>query len=98
MELNDPGTKSMSAPAILDSPTASPGVRCSDMVGLLAAGLEAAEGARVLADCYFERDGRDGYNNDNYCRLLDWIKDARRALGKQPNAEAHRPAEIGKET
>lgn len=30
MELNDPGTKSMSAPAILDSPTASPGVRCSD--------------------------------------------------------------------
>lgn len=75
----------MNNPDVTEQPATPTPVVCSDMVGLLTAGLEAAEGARVLADCYFERDGRDGYNNDNYCRLLDWIKDARRALGKQPN-------------
>lgn len=58
------------------------------LVGLLASGLEAAEGAQVLADLYFEQTDRDGYNNDNYCRLLDWIKDTRRALGKQPNKKS----------
>lgn len=55
------------------------------VVGLLASGLEAAEGAQVLAELYFAQQGRDPSNNDNYCRLLDWIKDVRRALGKQPN-------------
>ena len=29
-----------------------------DRIKLLISGLAAAEGARVLADCYFERDGR----------------------------------------
>jgi len=32
MELNDPGTKSMSETDVTDSPTAPPGVRCSDIV------------------------------------------------------------------
>ena len=47
---------------------------------LLKRGLEAAEGAIVLAECFFDREGRDGCNNDNYCRLIDWIKDVRVAL------------------
>ncbi len=63
-------------------------VSSSELVGLLAAGLEAAEGAQVLAECYFDLQEREPSNNDNYCRLLDWIKDARRALGKQPNDQA----------
>ena len=54
---------------------------------LLKRGLEAADGALVLANCYFERDGRDGCNNDNYCRLLDWMKDARAALDVTPNPD-----------
>lgn len=48
---------------------------------LLQRGIEAAEGALVLADCYFDQDGRDGYNNDNYCRLIDWLKEARQESG-----------------
>ena len=75
----------MSAPDVTEQPAGVAGGSHQRMVGLLASGLEAAEGAQVLADLYFEQTARDGYNNDNYCRLLDWIKDARRALGKQPN-------------
>lgn len=62
------------------------------LVGLLEAGLEAAEGAQVLSECYFKLQEREPTNNDNYCRLLDWIKDARRALVKQPNVKSSEPA------
>ena len=55
----------------------------SDPINLLISGLAAAEGARVLADCYFERDDRDGDNNDNYCRLCDWIEETKSFLEKQ---------------
>jgi len=33
-------------------------------------------GLIVLADLYYERVGRDPYNNDNYCRAKDWINAA----------------------
>jgi len=76
-----------------EPPEVEPPVRYTDLRDLLVRGIAAAEGAQVLAECYFERAGRDGFNNDNYCRLLDWLKDARRALGKQPNAPGERPAD-----
>lgn len=60
----------------------------SELVSLLKSGLEAAEGAQVLAECYFDLQEREPTNNDNYCRLLDWMKDVRRALEKQYNALA----------
>lgn len=49
---------------------------------LLVRGLEAAEGALVLADLYFGSNGEynDGLNNDNYCRLVDWIYAAKQEL------------------
>jgi chromosome segregation ATPase len=36
----------------------------------------------AFADLYFERQGRDPYSNDNYCRAKDWCKLARAALAK----------------
>jgi hypothetical protein len=39
----------------------------------LAEARKAIAGILVLADLYFERDGRDPYNNDNYCRAKDWM-------------------------
>lgn len=42
--------------------------------GLLAEGLKAAEGAQVIANCYFGEHGLDPCNNDNFCRLMDWIR------------------------
>jgi len=56
MELNDPGTKSMSARAILDSPTASPGVRCSDGFSI------PREQLNILRHAI----GYDDNGNDNY--------------------------------
>ena len=72
------------APHIYEPPAVEPLVRCIDLRELLVRGISAAEGAQVLADCYFARAGRDGFNSANYCRLLDWLQDARRTLGKQP--------------
>lgn len=77
--------KTESQTDVTDGPKAPPAVVSSELVGLLTAGLEAAEGAQVLAECYFDLQEREPSNNDNYCRLLDWMKDVRRVLGKQPN-------------
>ena len=55
------------------------------MVSLLADGIAAAEGAQVIAELYFEQQSRDPSNNDNYCRLMDWLKAARRHRDKQAN-------------
>lgn len=66
-------------------PPSDPPVRSSELVGLLTSGLEAAEGAQVVMEAWCA-DGRDPCNNDNYCRLLDWMKDVRRALREQPNS------------
>lgn len=67
-----------------------PPVHPSELVGLLTSGLEAAEGAQVVMEAWCA-EGRDPFNNDNYCRLLDWMKDVRRALGKQPDDESSEP-------
>lgn len=55
------------------------------MVGLLTDGIAAAEGAQVIIELYFQQQDRDPVNNDNYCRLLDWLKAARRHRDKQAN-------------
>ena len=47
----------------------------------LRSAVGAVMGLVVLADLYFERQGRDPYNNDNYCRAMDWLKTARAAMG-----------------
>ncbi len=77
-------------PVVIGKPESEPPVRSSELVGLLASGLEAAEGAQVVIEAKFANEDRDPHNNDNYCRLIDWMKDVRRALGKQPNAGTQR--------
>lgn len=49
------------------------------VMDLIATGTTAMEGARVLADCYFEQVQRDSCNSDNYCRMVDWLREARQA-------------------
>lgn len=49
---------------------------------LLSDGFEAAEGAQVIMNLYFERDNRDPGNNTNYCRVVDWINKTRKVLRK----------------
>ena len=77
-------------------PRGEPPVRSSEIVGLLARGLEAAEGAQVVMEAWCA-EGYDPFNNDNYCRLMNWMRDARRALGKQPNAPHELPARTTKD-
>jgi hypothetical protein len=60
-------------------------VGSSELVLLLARGIEAAEGAQVVIEAKFDAEGRCPYNNDNYCKLLDWIGEAKSALAKQQN-------------
>jgi hypothetical protein len=50
-----------------------------DLLGLLASGLEAAEGAQVVMEAWCS-EGREPGVNDNYCRLIDWIKEVRQAI------------------
>lgn len=56
------------------------------MVSLLADGIKAAEGAQVIVEAYYEDDYRDPSNSDQYCKLMDWLKDARRQV-EQANAK-----------
>lgn len=42
---------------------------------LILRGYEAMKGAQVLAQCYFDAQHRDPYNNTNYCNIADWIRD-----------------------
>ena len=43
----------------------------------IARGVQAAEGAKVIAEAWAPGDP---CNNDNYCRLLDWIKESKDQL------------------
>jgi hypothetical protein len=56
------------------------------MVSLLTDGIAAAEGAQAIMELYFENQDRDPHNNDNYCRLVDWLKAARRHRDEQANS------------
>ncbi len=47
------------------------------LVILLTDGIAAAEGAQVIMELYFSDRDRDPSNNDNYCRLMDWLKASR---------------------
>jgi hypothetical protein len=76
----------------MTTPETTPPVRSSDLVRLLASGIEAAEGAQVVIEAKFDAEGRCPYNSDNYCRLLDWMAEAKTALAKQPNDRTERPA------
>jgi hypothetical protein len=69
----------------LKKPTSEPPVRSSELVSLLADGIKAAEGAQVIMEAYYEDDYRDPCNSDQYCRLMDWLKAARRHQEKQAN-------------
>ena len=42
----------------------------------LAEARVVAEGAQIVIEAMFSDVGRDPCNNDNYCRLMDWIKGA----------------------
>jgi hypothetical protein len=56
-------------------------------LSLLIDGIAAAEGAVVTIESLFQSVNRDPCNNDNYCRLKDWIAEARRfsaASGQNP--------------
>ena len=46
------------------------------IVELLASGLAAAEGAQIVMEEWCPA-GCFPSNNDNYCRILDWMKDVR---------------------
>lgn len=61
------------------------GVTADELIRLLAKGLEATKGAQVIMNAYFERVNRDPYNNDNYCRLQDWMVNVQQVLKKQSN-------------
>lgn len=73
-------------------PESEPPVHSNELVVLLARGLQAAEGAQVVIEAKFDEEGRCPYNNDNYCRLLDWMGNARAALLNQQNTQRSRPA------
>lgn len=49
--------------------------------------LAACSGALVVMNAYFEKDGRDPYNNDNYCRVCDAIALAQPQVDEQENAD-----------
>lgn len=55
------------------------------LVLLLTQGIEAAEGAKVVMEAKFDAEDRCPYNSDNYCRLLDWMAEAKSALREQQN-------------
>jgi len=55
------------------------------MVSLLTDGIAAAEGAQVVMEVFIISQNRDPSNNDNYCRLMDWLKAARRHRDEQAN-------------
>ena len=40
--------------------------------------LAACEGAKVLIEVLYDDTGRDPYNNDNYCRVVDAIAKAKK--------------------
>lgn len=40
--------------------------------------IEAAEGAVVTLEAWAESLGKEPTNNDNYCRLKDWLRDAKK--------------------
>ncbi len=46
--------------------------RINEMEALLHAGIDAAKGAQVLIEAWSPRES-SLYNNNNYCRLMDWI-------------------------
>ncbi len=48
-------------------------VQIYELESLINDGVAAARGALVIMDSYFVITGVDPTNNDNYCRLLDWI-------------------------
>ena len=48
----------------------------------VAEAFAALNGAQVLAECYFADHGRDPANNDNYCRICDWLKAHTALAGK----------------
>jgi len=63
------------------------------MVSLLADGIKAAEGAQVIVEAYYEDDYRDPSNSDQYCKLMDWLKDARRQMEQANDGTERLPRE-----
>lgn len=88
--MQPPTSLAPSATAVTDSPERVAGGLHQRIVGLLAEGIAAAEGAQVIMEIYFSQQDRDPSNNDNYCRLMDWLKAARRYRDKQANEKADR--------
>lgn len=70
-----------------DGAQGEPQVRSSALVRLLERGIEAAEGAQVTIEAKYADADQCPYNSDNYCRLLDWMADARRHLKEQANVK-----------
>jgi hypothetical protein len=64
-------TKALPAHSLRDQLAA----RDKTIAGLIA----AIEGGLVLARCYFDGQGRDPSNNDNYCRMVDALAESARS-------------------
>ncbi len=52
------------------------------LLDIIREGVKAAEGACVTIEAIYANNGDEATNDDNYCRLMDWLSEARILVDK----------------